>query len=285
MTVERPVLFGPGAALMGILSLPEPESADSSDVCILLFNAGVVSRMGPHRINVKIARLLSKYGVPTLRFDLAGHGDSRTAANGNGYRNQAVADLSEAMDCVQRELGISKFMLIGICSGAMHAFRAAEVDRRVVGVLLFDGHWYRTIWTKPVRHWKQFRAVGLVRTVKSVFRRIIDRRGRATGGSIDDNGWTGQPTKGEYVDSLTKIIRRGVSVYIIYSELAIREGLYSYAAQFRHAFRGAAFVDAVRVDLRPDFDHTLTALASQRQFMAMVAEWTLGFLRESQNLK
>jgi pimeloyl-ACP methyl ester carboxylesterase len=243
-----------------------------------MFNAGVLPRIGPHRINVKIARALADRGVAALRFDLAGHGDSRSSAVEGDYRRQAAAALSAAMECVQRELGISRFIVIGICSGAMHAFRVAEVDRRVVGLLLFDGHWYRTIWTKPVRHWKRFRTVGVLRTISALRRRMRQGKDMSGGEAIDDRGWSGQPTKEEFASSLEEIDARGVSVLVVYSRLMIDEGLYSYAAQFRHAFNGRNFVDTVRVELRPDFDHTLTSLLSQREYIAMVDEWVSGIL-------
>jgi pimeloyl-ACP methyl ester carboxylesterase len=281
MTVERPLLFGSNDALMGILSLPEPVAAASPSVAVLLFNSGVVQRVGPHRINVKVARALSECGVPTLRFDLAGRGDSRIAAPGGDYRCQASADISDAMDCVKRKLGISRFILIGFCSGAIDAFRAAETDKRVAGLLLFDGHWHRTIWTKPMRYWFRFRTIGFVRSVKAAIRRIHasnDMSGRA---AIGNAGWSGQPTKEEFAASLDEMVRRRVAVLILYSGVMINEGLYTYKAQFGHAFRGRSFVDAVRVDLRPDLDHTLGSLHSQREFVAMVAEWISGLLYET----
>jgi pimeloyl-ACP methyl ester carboxylesterase len=278
LTTERPVLFGSEGTLMGVLSVPLV--VDSSGVAVLMFNAGVVPRIGPHRINVKVARALADRGVPALRFDLAGHGDSRNFAAACNYRNQAVADLSAAMDCVGRELGISRILLIGICSGAIHAFQAAATDRRVVGLLLFDGHWHRTIWTKPVRHWKRFRTVGLLRTISAVLRRMRHRPGVPDREAIDAGMWSGQPTKDEFAELLEEIDGRGVAVLIVNSGLMVELGLYSYAGQFRHAFKGHKFIDTVKVELRPDFDHTLTSLMAQREFIAIVDGWVSGVLDE-----
>lgn len=280
MTDERPVLFGPNDALMGILSLPKPASAASPKVAVLTFNAGVMPRIGMHRINVKVARAMSERGVPTLRFDLAGRGDSRTAAPGNGHRYQGSQDIFDAMDCVQRELGISRFILIGFCSGAIDAFRAAETDKRVAGLLLFDGHWHRTIWTKPMRHWCRFRTTGFVGAVKAAIRRIRGTTDMSGGAAIGNAGWSGQPPKEEFAASLEEMVSRGVAVFILYSELMIKEGFYTYKAQFGHAFRGRSFVDVVRVKLRPDFDHTLSSLHSQREFVAMVGVWISGLPSE-----
>jgi pimeloyl-ACP methyl ester carboxylesterase len=265
------VLFGLEGTLMGVLSVPS--IVDSNGVAVLMFNAGVLPRVGPHRINVKVSRALADRGVPALRFDLAGHGDSRGSSVDGDYRSQAIVDLSAAMDCVERELGIAGFIVIGICSGAMHAFRVAQIDRRVVGLLLFDGPWYRTIWTMPVRHWKRFRTVGLFGTIGALLQRMRHRPDVPDRESIDAGMWAGQPTKDEFAELLEEIDGRGVAVLIVNSGLMVELGLYSYAAQFRHAFKGRGFVDTVRVNLRPDFDHTLTRLRSQEQFIAMVDEW------------
>ena len=273
MTVERPVLFGPNDALMGILSLPEPAASASPSVAVLLFNAGVVQRVGPHRINVKVARALSERGVPTLRFDLAGRGDSRIAPPDGDYRRKESADISDAMDCVRRELGISRFILIGFCSGAIDALHATETDKRVAGLLLFDGHWHRSIWTKPMRYWFRLRTTGFVRSVKAAIQRIRSNDDMSRRAAIGNAGWSGQPTKEEFAASLDEMVRRRVAVFILYSGVMINEGLYTYKAQFGHAFRGRSFVDAVRVDFRPDLDHTLSSLYSQREFVALVAAW------------
>jgi pimeloyl-ACP methyl ester carboxylesterase len=259
---------------MGILSVPS--IVDYSRVAVLMFNAGALPRIGPHRINVKVARALADHGVPALRFDLAGHGDSRGSVVEGDYRRQAVADLSAAMDCVERELGICQILLIGFCSGAIHAFQTAASDRRIVGLLLFDGHWHRTIWTMPVRHWKRFRTVGLLRTLSAVLRRIRAGMDEPDGDAVAAVAWIGQPTRHEFARTLEVIEGRGVSVLIVYSKQMIDEGFYSYRAQFRHAFKGYKFINTVRVELRHDFDHTLTSLLSQREFIAMVDGWVAG---------
>jgi pimeloyl-ACP methyl ester carboxylesterase len=271
---------------MGMLSLSAV--GDSAGVAALMFNSGAMPRLGPHRINVKIARFLATRGVPSLRFDLAGQGDSRSWAIGHDYQHQATADIAAAMDFVEGELGVSRFMLIGICSGAVHAFRAAEADPRVCGLLMYDGYWNRTIWTMPVRHWKRFRSLGLAQTARLLARRLARRTGSLTdpgqqsGASIYGSGWPGQPTKADFAESMQEVVSRGVAVRLLYSGFMIQEGWYSYAAQFRHAFAGYPFADMVRVDLKPDFDHTPGSLSSQRELIAIVDEWISSRANRSQ---
>ena len=124
--MEQAVTFGPDATLIGVYN----PAAASADVCCLLINAGVLHRIGPHRLNVKIARSLAQGGVASLRFDLSGRGDSRATAGTNSYSEQAVHDLRAAMDFVQRNGGPRRFIVFGICSGAVNAFQIAVADPR-----------------------------------------------------------------------------------------------------------------------------------------------------------
>ena len=64
--------FGPDEQLVGILT--HPEAASSTAVTIL--NAGVLHRIGPHRLHVLLARRLAELGFHALRLDLGGIGDS-----------------------------------------------------------------------------------------------------------------------------------------------------------------------------------------------------------------
>ena len=50
--IERSIAFGADGGLIGTLCLPSIPGANGSGVGQILFNAGVVHRIGPHRINV-----------------------------------------------------------------------------------------------------------------------------------------------------------------------------------------------------------------------------------------
>ncbi len=53
---DIPLQFGPDDRMLGIWT---PAQGDPAPVACLLFNAGVIHRIGPHRINVKAARALA----------------------------------------------------------------------------------------------------------------------------------------------------------------------------------------------------------------------------------
>ena len=270
--IETPVVFGPEHTLVGVVTLPETH--DRSTVAFLMLNAGLISRLGPHRVNVRIARALAEVGQASLRFDLSGLGDSRAATTGADFQVQAVRDICSAMDFLEQAYGMQRFALIGICSGAVNAHAAALADRRVVGALMIDGHTYATRWTVPVRRWKRFRAASW-REVAAKLRRRWS--GGAPAGTVADGDGDpvvltpATPPRAEFARQMQALVDRGVAIFFMYSGSWFEA--YSYGDQFRHAFRGEKFLDAVRCDYRPDIDHTMISLQSQRKVIDAVLGW------------
>ncbi|MFT3954888.1 MAG: alpha/beta hydrolase [Piscinibacter sp.] len=135
--LELAVSFGPGKHLSGTLALPD--ELGGRPVGFIMLNAGVIHRIGPHRFNVRLARALADQGWPSLRFDLAGQGDSDNAPQVQAFERQIVADLRAAMDHLGRTAGVERFVIAGICSGAHRGLAVAQEDERVIG--LVDARW------------------------------------------------------------------------------------------------------------------------------------------------
>lgn len=278
--IETPVLFGPELSLIGVIC--KPTAANGIDTACLTFNAGVVPRIGPHRINVKLSRALATAGMTNLRFDLSGLGDSRSASGQHDFVQQAVADLRAAMDYLQQHHGFRKFVLVGNCSGAVHIYWTALADDRVTGVFMFDGYAYPTRWSRLIRHWKRFRSRTWRNAFSAIARRLlilptVKRANSAdtTSGSSAESSES--PTRDEYSKGLQRLVGRGVSVIQVFSGSVI--DYYSYARQFRDGFADQPFVEKVRCDFLPAIDHTLLALHVQKQFIEIVRDWALGVAR------
>lgn len=274
--IEQALTFGPQGGLVGVLTLPA--SAPPSSIAFLLFNAGVLPRIGPHRMNVKLARSLAERGHACLRFDMAGQGDSRRAESATDFRTQAVLDIRSAMDCLERDHAVRRFALIGVCSGAAAAFNAALADPRVVGILMFDGYWYRSRWTTLVRCWKTLRAHSWPRVADGLWRRTtaLVRRRAATGpvGLFDPSVAPANPPRDVFVRGVRTLVDRGVDQLFIYGGSVL--AYYSYADQFRDAFRGEAFLASVRCEYHPEIDHTFASLDAQRRMLSRVGAWADG---------
>jgi hypothetical protein len=268
---EQPVAFGPNASLIGVYT----PAQGAGDTCCLLINAGVIHRIGPHRLNVKIARALAGASIATLRFDLSGRGDSRPASGSVSYDEQAVLDLRAAMDFIEREHGRRRFVIFGICSGAVNAFRVAVADPRVAGIFMVDGYWYRTRWTEPVRLWRRFRALSarsillaLRRRVKRTLRAPVPVAERAEIFRMDDDN---NPPRAQFASDMNQLTARGVDTFFLFTNSVT--DLVSYAGQLAHAFRGEPFVPRMRCEQRLDIDHTMVVQSAQAATVALVREW------------
>ncbi|MDB4975705.1 MAG: hypothetical protein JWN48_4046 [Myxococcaceae bacterium] len=146
---ETPIVFGGEHRLFGILS----ERASSlhaddprAELAILMLNVGTNHRVGPNRLYVKMARRWAAQGYRAFRFDLAGIGDSGSAAGFSAtrlYDKASVSDVQLAMDALSAR-GCKRFIVIGLCSGAYVAFQTVLADERVVGQVLMNPR--RLVW-------------------------------------------------------------------------------------------------------------------------------------------
>jgi len=123
--------------------LEEPASgAPRRDVACLLLSPGVKMRVAPHRLYRKLASVFLERGMPVLRVDFHGLGDSGgelpEAQLDQLYRQvqlgRHVDDVLSAMNHLAQRHGIRKFVVGGLCGGAITGLLAAERDPRIVGL-------------------------------------------------------------------------------------------------------------------------------------------------------
>jgi pimeloyl-ACP methyl ester carboxylesterase len=134
--VEVPAMLGQAGRLTGIfcrsLSGHQPRKA------IVFINAGAIYHIGWARMHVDMARELARSGIASLRFDLAGIGDSEAPPEGVPPLYSALtADIAAAIDWLEAR-GIREITVFGSCSGAYQAFHAAISDRRINRVALVN---------------------------------------------------------------------------------------------------------------------------------------------------
>lgn len=137
---ETPFFFGEREQMFGVLTEPDaPLRRDGPVFCFL--NVGADHHVGPHRMNVELAREVASLGYLAFRFDVPGLGDSPPPPDGREnmiYSKGQVADLTSAMNALGKARGAERFVLVGVCSGAYLAFHTAVVDARVVGQVLVN---------------------------------------------------------------------------------------------------------------------------------------------------
>jgi len=126
-----------GSSLIGVLS----GAALAAERGVLIVVGGPQYRAGSHRQFTLLARHLAERGVPTLRFDYRGMGDS-----GGGVRTfeRVDADIRCAIDRFFASVtGLKDVVIWGLCDAASAALFYAHQDARVSGLVLLNP-WVRT---------------------------------------------------------------------------------------------------------------------------------------------
>ncbi len=107
----------------------------------VMLNCGATYHIGPSRMHVELARQWAERGYVVLRLDLAGLGDSATRSgrpDNEVYPPDAVLDVGRAVDYLRRAHGVTNVTLIGLCSGAYHALRAAVAGIPATTLLMIN---------------------------------------------------------------------------------------------------------------------------------------------------
>ncbi|MES2152613.1 MAG: hydrolase 1, exosortase A system-associated [Pseudomonadota bacterium] len=124
-------------ALYGVACIPESPSMRG----VLIVVGGPQYRVGSHRQFTLLARALAAQGIPAMRFDYRGMGDSDGPARSF---EQVDDDLRAAIDAFQAALpAVREVVLWGLCDGACAALFYAPQDARVAALVLLNP-WVRT---------------------------------------------------------------------------------------------------------------------------------------------
>jgi exosortase A-associated hydrolase 1 len=136
MSAERFIRFPCGVDTLAAI-LHEGKGATGVVVVV----GGFQYRVGSHRQFVLLARELAAAGIPTLRFDCRGMGDSSGHFRGFEYIED---DIRSAIDAFHKEQpGLDRVVLWGLCNAAASNLFYAAKDPRVAGLVLINP-WVRT---------------------------------------------------------------------------------------------------------------------------------------------
>jgi hypothetical protein len=131
---ERVFRYGDTKFGLGMVTIPD--DMERAPV-VVLFNAGLLHRAEPYRMNVLVSRHLAQIGYIAIRIDLSGKGD--TPARPQMSNRESVAlDWAFIKKSLEHEFGKRKLVLFGLCSGADNAIKIAAQDEDVLGLILLD---------------------------------------------------------------------------------------------------------------------------------------------------
>jgi uncharacterized protein len=193
-----------GERLIGVV---HPASAPSS-TGLLVVVGGPQYRVGSHRQFVLLARHLASQGIPSLRFDCRGMGDSSGIFP--GFEGVSV-DISAAIDALLRhQPAVRRVVLWGLCDAAAAALIYAPSDRRVAALVLLNP-WVRTeqsIAKAYLRHyyWERLRSAAFWREFLAgklnPMRMIHDLAENVRAGTQVHPAETAEPMPGNFVERM-----------------------------------------------------------------------------------
>lgn len=278
MTQEHSLILGAEQHI--VATITQASGKHKPGWCAVLTNSGVIPRSGPHRMNVHLARHFAKMGIPSIRFDMSGLGDSRRATGSLPMVEQWVADTRAAMDEAQARLGCDGFFMVGFCSGAEVAHLTALADPRLRGAVLWDFYAFPTRLSKLHKLAYRLRRAG----VKGIARRLIAKVRPPAAKSGQDEGSSRAPvsayegltsapvtSREEYTQRFRTLVDQGVELFFYYS--GGEPEWYAYRGQFHDMFKGEAFVQRVAFEQLALSDHLLTRQPAQQAFIQDVDRW------------
>ena len=285
---EEAFLFGNLGSLVGIVTDPTEGAGAENAPAVILLNSGLVHRVGPNRLYVKMARDLASAGFSVLRFDLSGIGDSNVRSDNLPFQEGAVKDTQEAMNFMASVRGIDRFILMGICSGAAVSYFASHADSRVVGAILVNGRDYLHNGSHELglylrrrtlsRHYRRIARSSLFSGKKWLraltgrldYRKVVRMiRGVRKKHSAPEKHWSSEVEVA--AANLHRLIQGGTRLLVIHS--GADEGL-----DYLHVILGDKVPQwsqsgDLRLEIIEDANHTFTDLWSQEHLAQLVRTW------------
>lgn len=270
--MNEAVTFGRG--LVGVLS--SPNSVTGSDtVGAILVNPGIVSRIGPHRINVQLSRALALRGVPSLRMDLSGVGDSLASSEARSSKEIWTDDVISALEYLEEAHGLSRCVVIGKCTGARIAAEAALQTPRVAGIVPINFGAPPAMTEIPrSRRWRNWRwwrlfALNNIATNLRTGPKLLTTDESSLPPSEDVDFFGSDPA--EIISVWRKALTAGIPVLAVYSEF---DGHYDFFLQhIRPVIKREHLADSLELEVIKYADHTMTLPRTQEDFCDVVVKW------------
>jgi alpha/beta superfamily hydrolase len=291
--IERVLRLGRDRALVGVLAEPVEGRAAVRRAGVVILNAGAAHRVGPSRLSVMLARRLAALGHPVLRLDLPGLGDSPARPgdpDGVVYAPDALESVAVAVDWMRAWPQADGCRLVGLCSGAYHAFKAAVAGLPVQGIVAINPltfFWHGDAADGPEAEHRMIADAVRLRTAAAkpgAWRRVV--RGevpiagiasivaRRAAGSLAKAQRAlarriGRPIGDDLEAELSAVARRGVPMHFVFAAREPGPALLEFgggATARRLAARGALTIQEL-----PDTDHTFTRRAARERLLPVVA--------------
>lgn len=264
--------FGPGEILTGIVAQPESSQAAS---CVVFLNSGLLHRVGPFRMFVDLSREIAAGGLPVLRFDLSGLGESVARDDTQSERERIIADIREALDFMERKFGYRRFILVGLCSGADNAHWAALEEKRITGAVMLDGPGYPNLNFKLTHYARRLLSVESWRNKARGLARLFSSAPAEDAGEQRQEVFVRPfPPREQAEREIRDMVQRGMKLLYLYTGGV--EDYYNHMSQFGENFPSLSFNRpgaSIEVRFNREFDHTYSDLRHRRRMFDDVLAW------------
>lgn len=271
---EQTRIVGAEGHLVATFTPAQGTPGAQAPVVALLSNSGVIPRGGPHRINVLLARELAAMGIPSVRFDMSGLGDSQRSESTRSVTEQWVADTREVMDAAQAQFGCARFFMVGLCSGAIIGHLVALEDPRMRAVLLWDMYAYPTLQSRLRKLAFKIGRAGLIGSAQKAGVMLL-RQLRLMPPDDTPAKPKGEmsvsPPKEEFMGRVDTLTSQGVELLFAYC--GGQPEWFNHRGQFAAMFAGQAWLPKVSFELLETTDHLITSGPAKRAFIEMTTGW------------
>ena len=300
-TKECPVTFKnrDGLQLFGIVHEPAPDRR--TDLAVVLLSPGVKSRVAPHRLYNKMAAVFVERGYWVLRFDFYGLGDSEGVV-GEQYLadlyasiqvGRYVGDTSAAIEWMRDAYGVRRFILGGLCGGAITGVLAAPSRDDVVGILalglpvILDGpnvdkYRYMTagqlgqMRKAYLRKLAAWRAWFRLLTLRSDFRllaKAIGSGGGRTSKANDSSEQTADNTNTLFPPAFLSLLSKARPVLLLFSEMDRLWWEFEEKFLTRYQATVERHKDLIEIGVIAGANHVLTFESWQADMLARSCSW------------
>lgn len=302
--MEQAIQFdAAGYILRGILHVPERSPWQKTGINLL--NPGIKYRVGPHRLNVKLARQLCSQGYLILRFDPAGVGDSEGELPVESVANlwfrveQGLfrKDILAANQWFAEHKKLDRLILMGLCGGAISAILAAADDKKVTRLILIDvpvtlaetikgdadlitstayaNQFYSRYkaklldpksWLRLLSMQSDYRAIG--KTLSFKLKNIIKSNKGNGKASIQVQNFNYL-----FLEAFEKCMAQGKQILFICSGKSHTTGEFQEQFQKNYLHPGSPYAGCCEVAIIPEANHTYTLLEWQKELFKIIYEW------------
>jgi alpha/beta superfamily hydrolase len=288
-----------GQKLSGIIHAPTEKNLGNTGVVI--FNGGIEDRVGTHRLNLKIARVLSDKGHYVLRFDTHGIGFSEGELEpgldiDNFLKIQNGIFLDDAIvsiNFLSKEIQMDRIVLIGSCGGAITALAAAARDKRIESVILIDVPVYldqieknsyleAKIFVQNIIKkffslftWKKafLGKLNIVKIIRLIFIYIKGNLRKVIPGQLSDNNHNtiGRPINKKFVQDFLSFISSKRRVFFIMAEsnLVGYEFNYKFKSEYLSKVPGSLY----KLIYVNQANHVFHSLLAQTTLLNEISNW------------